>query len=103
LLYTLTYPGSPSNLSDVLDFTETGNHSRVTFWSDGADIGDIPLRSANAVDFLEPLNGILTYVAGDSTYIIHSDANEVVPLPSTVLLLGSGLLGLVGLRRFRKS
>ena len=28
---------------------------------------------------------------------------QVVPLPPTVLLLGSGLLGLVGLRKFRKS
>jgi hypothetical protein len=28
---------------------------------------------------------------------------DVVPLPPTVLLLGSGLIGLAGWRRFRKS
>ena len=37
----------------------------------------------------------------------HSESgvflSQPIPLPSTMLLLGSGLLGLVGLRRFRKS
>jgi hypothetical protein len=88
--------------SDVLNFYREGNspHSFVTFWSDGADTTLVPTRSSNAVDFLEPLNGIFTYVAGSNTYIIHSDANEThVPLPPAFFLLGSGLLGLVGLRR----
>jgi hypothetical protein len=31
------------------------------------------------------------------------DNAKLVPIPATLLLLGSGLLGLAGLRRFRKS
>lgn len=46
---------------------------------------------------------------GDYFYTTSATGQSVtvgpapVPLPPTVLLLGSGLLGLVGLRRFRKS
>jgi hypothetical protein len=55
-------------------------------------------------------NGVPTQIL-DQTSILPSglggDGNvqiygEAVPLPPTVLLLGSGLLGLVGLKRFRK-
>jgi len=52
------------------------------------------------------------FCQGPTTYgIINYDAHatleidlpsKVVPLPPTVILLGSGLLGLVGWRRFRK-
>ncbi len=41
---------------------------------------------------------------GSAWYEVKLEYNAaVVPLPPTVLLLGSGLLGLVGWRRFRKS
>jgi hypothetical protein len=39
---------------------------------------------------------------GGSAQIIFQSDPAAVPLPPSVLLLGSGLVGLVGLRRFRK-
>jgi hypothetical protein len=47
-------------------------------------------------------HGGYAYVDGFSQYV-PPDPPGVVPLPPTVLLLGSGLLGLVGWRRFKKS
>jgi len=90
--------------SDILNFFDQGAHTVVAFWSDGANPVLAPDRSANAVDFLEPANGIFTYVAGNNVYIVHSDANETLaPIPPAFILFGSGLVGLAGLRRFRKS
>jgi hypothetical protein len=41
--------------------------------------------------------------SSDPIWIATSADFQIVPLPPSVFLLGSGLLGLVGLRRFRKS
>jgi len=38
----------------------------------------------------------------DTSFIFHGFVASEIPLPPSVLLLGSGLLGLAGLRRFRK-
>jgi hypothetical protein len=44
------------------------------------------------------------YYEADANNIgVRIDGGAPVPLPPTVLLLGSGLLGLVGWRRFRKA
>jgi hypothetical protein len=79
--------------------------------------------ASDAHDPLEPIgpstNGILYAhaVSGASPFVYLTDpfnpntqynldgfsSNSTVPLPPTVYLLGSGLLGLAGWRRFRKS
>jgi hypothetical protein len=38
----------------------------------------------------------------DAAVFIQGLSDQPIPIPPTILLLGSGLLGLVGLRRFRK-
>ena len=54
---------------------------------------------------LTGLSGYLSGNAGgrfDDFFLTANVPNSNNPLPSTLLLLGSGLLGLAGLRRFRK-
>lgn len=57
-------------------------------------ISDTPLTSVSIAPDFETGN----YIAADHVYV-----GSAVPVPPSVLLLGSGLLGLVGWRRFRKS
>jgi hypothetical protein len=42
-------------------------------------------------------------IAWDNFQVQYTGVENLVPIPPTALLLGSGLLGLVGWRRFRKS
>jgi hypothetical protein len=59
--------------------------------------------------FIDPLTGdfLFTTFSGDNfignNFIVVQGTDTQIPVPPTVLLLGSGLLGLVGFRRFRKS
>lgn len=68
------------------------------------------LRAANGVDLVSLYTGLIDDVqfysgaltAGEIAYL-YDNPGAVVPLPGAVWLLGSGLLGLVGLKRFKES
>ena len=64
------------------------------------------LLSGGVYTSIDVPGAVETYAAGinDAGQVVgrYFEGGGSVPLPPTVLLLGSGLLGLVGWRRFRK-
>jgi len=115
-------PAYYTGLSDVVRFNSIGGVNTLVFYSDNvggydslADIISPPSAYyPNNVTIPEvgpsdnynwanwsPAYGQPGYVSTDiaMNYVFYSD----IPLPPSALLLGSGLLGLLGWRRFRKS
>jgi hypothetical protein len=90
-----------------IELTYNGD-SGITFSGSGtfeATLGNLISFSYSA--FVEPIPGG-GYGEGGIAYLnlglsLGNFTENPVPLPPTVLLLGSGLLGLAGWRRFRKS
>ncbi|MFA5183660.1 MAG: hypothetical protein WC405_20315 [Syntrophales bacterium] len=87
----------------------TGNHVQL-FSDDPFRPFPDPLAGLPAGEVFEGDFSILPilFFAGPNTYHIWTDLlpgtfGNAVPLPPGALLLGSGLLGLVGWRRFRKN
>jgi hypothetical protein len=98
-------------LSDALLFEPT----KMWFFSGPADEVPAPPAELSAADWANlmtqtfqgtifvtesGIEGKFVYEPGGNVYIGYSDAR--VPVPPTAILLGSGLLGLVSWRRFRK-
>lgn len=79
----------------------------ISGYNDGVFVGsqDIPLEidfnwvAINLGGWVDEIRG---RTSGPGGYFMMDNFTYVVPLPPTVLLLGSGLLGLAGWRRFRK-
>lgn len=78
---------------------QTGNQNWY-YWSPPIGTETLATVLQNVTDF-----HIRTDLAGglDRVYLDNINAPTAVPLPPSVWLLGSGLLGLLGFRRFRKS
>lgn len=124
----LLQDGVGGPILDVIRFNPAGTggpgyHASLLFYSDNIDgfdsLGDTPgppgLLYANRLTLLEigmeggldgaiytPLVGQPGYVPGfQVTYNLISDGHNPIPEPSTMLLLGTGVIAVVG--RFRKS
>jgi hypothetical protein len=107
MLYTST-----SDQNGKLRLTREGSIMTAYFWGEsgwveinfhdyGTDIGDSLQMCLSAAG--EDFNGQNLGIAFDN-FKVTAEEIQCVPLPGTLLLLGSGLLGLAGLgRRLRKS
>jgi hypothetical protein len=95
-----------STLSDYLKVVVNGTTFTFDFHSDaeGQTLSPPPGNSDTIVAQVEPDFTDITLFSSNNldsmTLTVMSDV-DVVPLPPSAFLLGSGLLGLVGLRRWR--
>ena len=100
--------GSSTNYNNVwLTNPSGGNVILDGHTLSGFDVHDTSATAPTSVQwFAYAANG--TYLGGDNFYYAYNPGFEgfaspsSVPLPPSVLFMGTGILGLVGWRRFRK-
>jgi len=86
-LSNISIDGLPDELKLILVtyICDLGDGKAFEVWTGNQGLGGVS----------PPLHGVLVDILGDEGVIIE----HVVPLPSTLLLLSSALLGLIGIRR----
>jgi hypothetical protein len=89
-------------ISDFVWFFEDVGKQYVQLFSDPFTTDEINrfLAITPFADIVETAPPTV-YIATGNTYYIYSDAPEVVPVPPSLVLLGSGLLGFITMRRFQ--
>jgi hypothetical protein len=94
-----TPPNTPGSENGAAEFADplTGTYTNLV-----GIIGDASSPYGDLYQLLEVTFGPNYLASGDRvTFIADTDSIGIVPIPGSVLLLGSGLLGLVGFR-FRR-
>jgi hypothetical protein len=93
-----------------IKYWDAGTTSWKTAWDiperwDNENSWGLMTRSSNTLPEIFTSQLMFIATSGDNLYAVSEIQAEgsVVPLPSAVWLLGSGLMGLAGLRRFRTS
>jgi hypothetical protein len=101
-------PNSSTDLSDGLRFEDINGVSYMFFFSlaGGGDLADTGIPSGGFSGFFvnENNDGSFTFLAGgggNNSYFGKSSAETTVPEPTSLLMLGSGLVGLAGVVRRR--
>lgn len=86
-------------------------NAKTSGWTSGSEVlyvgalysgGDPPTLDLNNISCYVWNNGVFDRLYVGESYHGINVIDSAVPVPPTLLLLGSGLLGLVGLRKFRK-
>jgi uncharacterized membrane protein len=95
-----TWPSGINDNSAIVGTVSTTSHNRRFTFDDGnltfLDVTGARETDARGINNLGEIVGDYYDASG------HGFLATPVPLPPNVLLLGSGLLGLVGWRRYRK-
>jgi hypothetical protein len=94
-----------SRLDEVVQFYNQNGFGYAKLWSDDKIPFMIPGDSDPNVAVGYETTGIYLYSAGWTTYMIHNndDFDDPVPIPGSLLLAGTGLLGLLAWRRSKRS